>query len=271
MTQLAIDPRCYITDLSTKVNPFGETTLELDSHADTCDLGCDALIFLDYDRPIVVEGYDPSLGSKTYATVSRGLAYDNPKTSKVYHLVINQAIHIPHLDHHLLCPMQCRVNDVIAYNMPKFLMSDPTDHTHALTIEDPNHLAQTFILPLALQGVTLLLNARAPTLDEWNSDAFKRLHLTSESPTWNPTTTLFEEHEAAMIDYSGHVVMMTRPMRGHVNNLVINLISSLTTDQADVTDDDNFYHVLASHVQISSIETSLNGHICLRRIVPINP
>jgi hypothetical protein len=52
-------------------------------------LGCDALIFLDYDRPVIVEGYDPSLGTKTYATVSKVLAYDDPVTSKIYHLVIN--------------------------------------------------------------------------------------------------------------------------------------------------------------------------------------
>ncbi len=107
-TRLSIDPKRYITDLRTKINSIGETTLELDSHADTCVLGCDALILLDYYRPVIVEGYDPSLGTKTYATtVSRALAYDDPVTSKVYHLVINQAIHIPHLDHHLLCPMQC--------------------------------------------------------------------------------------------------------------------------------------------------------------------
>ncbi len=83
MTQLEIDPRRYITDLSTKKNSTGETTLELDSHADTCVLGCDALIFLDYDRPIVVKGYVPSLGTKIYDTVSRGLAYDDLKTGKV--------------------------------------------------------------------------------------------------------------------------------------------------------------------------------------------
>ncbi len=139
-----------ITDLSTKVISIGETTLKLDSHADTCVLGRNALIFLDYDRPVVIEGYDPSLCTKTYAIVSKGRAYDDPKTGEVYHLVINQAIHIPHLDHHLLCPMQCQVNDVIVNNMPKFLMSDPTDHTHALTIKDPDHPAQMVILPLAL-------------------------------------------------------------------------------------------------------------------------
>jgi hypothetical protein len=74
-----------------------------------------------------------------------------------------------------------------------------------------------------------------------------------------------------MIDYSGRVVTTMQPLTGHINHLVINLLSSLTTDQADITDDDNFYDVLASHVQISSIETSLNGHICLRKITPIDP
>ncbi len=54
-----------------------------------CILGCDALILLAYDRPVIVEGYDPSLGTKTYATVSRALAHDDLVTGEVYHLVIN--------------------------------------------------------------------------------------------------------------------------------------------------------------------------------------
>jgi hypothetical protein len=116
--------------------------------------------------------------------------------------VINQAVHIPHLDHHLLCPMQCRVNDVTVDETPKFLAHDPTANTHALTVKDPHNPAQTVILLLALQGVTSLLNVRAPTLDEWNSDAFTRLSLTSESLTWDPTTTHYSDQEAAMIDYS---------------------------------------------------------------------
>ncbi len=74
-----------------------------------------------------------------------------------------------------------------------------------------------------------------------------------------------------MIDYSRHVVMMMRPLRGHVNNLVINSLSSLTNDHADVTDGDNFSHILASHVKISSIETSLIGHIRSPKITPIDP
>jgi hypothetical protein len=62
--------------------------------------------------------------------------------------------------------MQCQVNDVIVNDKPKVLMADPTDHMHALTIKDPDQPAQTVILPLALQGVTLLLNVSGITLDE---------------------------------------------------------------------------------------------------------
>jgi hypothetical protein len=229
------------------------------------------LYLLGYNRPVIVEGYDPSLGTKTYATVSRVLAYEDPVTGKAYHLRINQAINIPHLDHHLLCPMQCRVNDVVVDNTPKFLASDPTDNMHALTIRDPDWPAQTIILQLALRGVTSLLNVRGVTLDEWNSDTFKQLHLTSEALTWDPMTTLYEEQEAAMIDYSGCVVMTTWPLMMHINSLVIDPLSSLTTDEADITNDENLYDVLASHVQILSIESSLDGHICLRKIEPIDP
>jgi hypothetical protein len=62
---------------------------------------------------------------------------------------------------------------------------------------------------------------RAPTIDKWNSDAFWRLHLTSESLTWDPTMTLYEEQEATMIDYSGNIATTMHPLTGHVNNLVI--------------------------------------------------
>jgi hypothetical protein len=89
-------------------------------------------------------------------------------------LIIHQAIHIPHLDHHLLCPMQCRVNDVIVNDLPKFLASDPTDRTHALTIKDPNNPLQ----PVILRGVTSLLFVRPATIDEFNSLDHPRLHLT---------------------------------------------------------------------------------------------
>jgi hypothetical protein len=68
--RLQIDQQRIVNDVHYKLDGIYETTLELDSHADTCVLGHDALIILDYNRPISVVGYDVSLGSKTYQTVS---------------------------------------------------------------------------------------------------------------------------------------------------------------------------------------------------------
>ena len=125
------------------------TTLEEDSHAETCVLGRDCLVILDYDQPVQVVGYDPALGAKTYKTISGVVTHDNPATGEVFHLVINQAIYIPHLDHNLLCPMQCQVNDMTINETPKFLEVDPTDQLHAIAAKDPDSLMQMLTLRLA--------------------------------------------------------------------------------------------------------------------------
>ena len=116
------------------------------------------------------------------------------------------------------------------------------------------------ILPLALQGMTLLLNVKLPTLDKYNSELFTWLHLTSETLTWDPSSANYREQDNAMTDYSGDIVS-NAAMRGHVDSLVINPLSSLSSDITDITNDNNFYWVLNSHIQISNMETSLNGHI----------
>jgi hypothetical protein len=73
-----------------------------------------------------------------------------------------------------------------------------------------------------------------------------------------------------MTDYSGNIVSCAA-VRGHIGILTINSLSSLTTDLVDITDDGNFHQVLTSKVMISSVETSLNGHIRSRNIAPIDP
>ncbi len=230
-------------------------------------VGCDALIILDYNRPVSVVGYDESLGSTTYQTVSGVVAYDDPQTGRMLHLIINQAIYIPHLDHHLLCPIQCRVNDVTINDLPKFLAADPINQTHALTLTNPNNPLQPVILPLTLRRVTLLLNVRSVTINEFNSHDYLRLLLTSETLTWDPTTDLYEQQEHAMMDYSGNIVR-DAAMRGP--KLILNELQSLTTDLADLMHDCNFHQVLTSHVVVSSINASLSRHVRSRKTAPID-
>jgi hypothetical protein len=262
--RLNLDQRCIVNGVGYNLESNYETTLELDSHVDTYVLGRDALIILDYNQPVSVVGYDKCLGSKTYQTVSGVVAYDDPQTGRTLHLIINQAIHIPHLDHHLLCPMQCCVNEAAVKDLPKFLAANPTDQTHALTMTDPNNPLQTVILPLTLRGVMSLLNVRTLTIDEFYSQDYPRLHLTSETLTWDPTTNFYEQKENAMMDYSGNIVR-DAAVRGQVPTLIVNELQPLTTDLADMMHDCNVHQGLTSHVVVSSIDASLSGHVRLRK------
>jgi hypothetical protein len=103
----------------------------------------------------------------------------------------------------------------------KYLVANPTDQMHALTINDSNNPLQPVILPLTLRGLTLLLNVRTVNINEFNSQDYPRLHLTSKTLTWDPTTTLYEEQENAMTDYSGNIVC-DAAVRGQIPTLIIN-------------------------------------------------
>ena len=66
------------------------------------------------------------------------IGYDHPITGQTYHLVNHQSISIPQLEHHLLSPIQARVNDVTINEIPKFLASNLTNDTHSIIVTDPD-------------------------------------------------------------------------------------------------------------------------------------
>jgi hypothetical protein len=70
-----------------------------------------------------------------------------------------------------------------------------------------------------------------------------------------------------MMDYSGNIVR-DAVVRGH--NLILYELQSLTTDLADLMHDCNFYQVLTAHVVVSSVDSSLSGHVRSRKTAPID-
>ena len=141
---------------------------ELDSHADTCVLGCNALIIHDYERPCEVTGYHAKEKPRTCKTVSGVLGYSDPATGKPFYLVVNQAIHVPENPHNLLCPFQMRVNDVKVNDLPKHLSVNPTDETHAVQIPLDND-GNVLTIPLSLDGVTSYFPTFKPSLEEYEA------------------------------------------------------------------------------------------------------
>ena len=70
-----------------------------------------------------------------------------------------------------------------------------------------------------------------------------------------------------MMDYSGNIVR-DAAVRGP--QLILNELQSLTTDLADLTHDCNFHQVLTAHVIVSSVNSSLSGHVRSRKSAPID-
>ena len=129
--------------------------VELDSHADTCVIGKNAMIIYDHRRRVSVTGYDPKAGSNLYRIVSAAVAYDDPHSGETSILIINQAIEIPHLDNHLLCIFQCRMGGVAINDVPKFQAPNPSLHTHAIRVnnDDDSHI---LLIPLLLRGGNII-------------------------------------------------------------------------------------------------------------------
>jgi hypothetical protein len=71
--------------------------------------------------------------------------------------------------------------------------------------------------------------------------------MTAENLDWNPNDLTYSSQEAAMTDYRG--VVLPCPDRGQP--FIINTLSSMLTDTADITDDENFGIALKQHVTIS--------------------
>ena len=119
----------------------------------------------DYNCPVNVQGYDPSLGAKQYITISGDLAYVNPLTGLKYHLIVHQDIHMPYFNHHLLFPMQCRANGVVINECPQIYCLEPTQESHAIVAMDEN--GASVVLPFFLRGVTPHINVLPLTRDKF--------------------------------------------------------------------------------------------------------
>ena len=156
------------------------------------------------------------------------MAYTYPINGSTYHLIIHRSIEIPHLYHHLLCPIHHQVNGVMINDTPKFLTDDPTPQTHAIVIdiEDSDAGNYNLILTLSLKIVTSYLPVHKPTKEEWESKTYPRLKRKSEHLDRDPNITWYTEQEEAMTYYRGEIEMYETSSRGKY--LAINSLSIVT-------------------------------------------
>ena len=101
------------------------------------------LLIANFDRPVKVRGYSPSVGERTCKTVSAVVPYTH-SDGIVYMLIINQAVLITYIEANLftdieanlLCPMQLRDNEIKVNDEPKSMLEHPTEWNHCIIVED---------------------------------------------------------------------------------------------------------------------------------------
>ncbi len=235
-----------VSSLSLSAN---ESLAEMDSHVDTCVVGANALIIIDFERPVQVTGYDSSKKSKPFRIVSGVLAYDDPYTGRTHMLVVHQAISMPQIEHNLLCPMQMRQNDVEVDERPKFFTVKPTEKSHAIVAKNE---AEELIIPLQLDGMTSYFATRKPTKDEFEgSDSV--FELTAQGPEWDPQTTSYAEQEAAMLDHKGEVIEKAE----HPPFYICHLESCTKMDREDHEFDFEFGMALEANRSVSAVDAKV--------------
>ena len=119
--------------------------------------------------------------------------------------------HIPNLDHHFLCPMQCIVNDITINDVPKFLMKTPTPDSHFIVAHDINNPLTPLVLPLYINGVTSWLPVPKPSLEDWNYMKYQTIEFAAEKLDWEPNDTRFQESEETMTPYGDYTTLFRSP------------------------------------------------------------
>lgn len=172
---------------------------ELDSHANMCVLGQHAYIFEHTGRTCNVDPFDPSMGSQpNIPLVDGAVAYECPYTSRIYILIIRNALYMPSLDYNLIPPFLMREGGVIVNGVPKIHCSDPSVNDHCLQFED-----SSLRIPLQLNGIFSYFHTRKPEIQELYQ--YKKLFLTPDQDDWNPHCESYENNERSMLDFQGEM------------------------------------------------------------------
>jgi len=174
------------------------STLELDSHADTCTVGSHCQIISYTAKNCHVSPYHSKYKAiENVPIVQAGVTYVHPETSIKYILIINQALYIKELPNALINPNQLRANGLIVDDCPQHLAPDPEIATHSIQV--PN---QKLHLPLQLKGILSYLPVHYPSDEELNTCPW--IELTADSE-WNPKCESFQENEQLLLQGQGYV------------------------------------------------------------------
>ena len=145
---------------------------ELDTHADNCMLGKDALVLEVYEgQKFQVYGYKKDAPTERYLCRAC-LAYDDVKSGITYILIFDQCFVDENLTSSLICPNQLRDNEVIVEDVP---VRYDSRSSHSIKVGN-------VVIPLSCKGYISYFNVRKPS--DVEVDTLEQLEMTGSK--WDP-------------------------------------------------------------------------------------
>ena len=169
------------------------TRTELDSHADTCCFGRNALVIAESSHTVDVTPFLSRLDNVSKVPiVSCAVAYDDPRNYSTYVLIFHQVLYFADdLEHNLLCHNQLRMNGIHVYECPHLMGLNPTECLHSIVVP-----FEDLTIPLELDGVISYFPTCKLTCGEL--DTCYHIEMTPESPSWDPYAPSFGQEESAL-------------------------------------------------------------------------
>ena len=181
---------CFVKDLHRVASSSEDDDYprcELDSHADTCVAGSNALEIEHIDgRTVTVSPYSDEYEPKSGIHISTvAYLWEDPDSGKAYILIVHEALYFgDQLMNSLLNPNQIRDNGIGVDDVPRQF-----EKTSSHSIHIPEH---DLTIPLTLNGVISGFECQKPTWEEYMMNP--KIELTS-SRIWNPSSADFADKE----------------------------------------------------------------------------
>jgi hypothetical protein len=162
--------------------------LDLDSHADVCIVGKEALIFQDFDHEVNVSGYDQEGEKIALQTMPAVMGYVIPEMGRTVILIVHQSISFPQLEHNLLSIMHMRLHDGVVNETSTFQCLEPT--YLSLTISVRCDIVDGVLnIPLDLNSVVSCFPTFKPTQEDFDTcDKHESIY---ESPAYDLSVKSF--------------------------------------------------------------------------------
>ena len=163
-------------------------------------VGKECIVFDTTGTTCTVNAFSASAGKlDDIPIVDAVVAYDCPLTSKVFLLLMRNALLVSDMQMNLLPPFIVREAGILLNDCPKSQHPDPTVDVHSL-----HHPEAGLRIHFGLHNTFSYFNTRKPTENELAT--CDKVFITPDSVSWNPNSPHFTTNEEAMMGPDGDVL-----------------------------------------------------------------